>query len=239
LGLAGTDVVGETVTVVGVTHEDCGLDGCQGGAGQCGTCAAADGVVHDLTSLRAVSTWLSWISWHHPYLRVSDEDDLGVRALLVVGSNSLDNSRSSLGSRVVVGNASAGRSSTARWIYDGFGSCTGVGALDGVYEPSGGTVAIALRQGSLTSSEDVDLRAALALGELNWAGGRETCKESCRCSELHVDVWISGYFASDGDEMSRERDDQVWATGEVFIKTVSLGHSCCPLGRIDCLDCTP
>jgi len=222
LGFAGTDVVGETVAVVGVAHEDCGLDGCQGGAGQCGTCAAADGIVHDLTSLR-----------------VSDEDDLGVRALLVVRSNSLDNSRSSLRSRVVVGNASAGRSSTARWVYDGFGSCTGVGALDGVYEPSGGTVAIALRQGSLTSSEDVDLRAALALGELNWAGGRETCKESCRCSELHVDVWISGYFASDGDEMSRERDDQVWATGEVFIKTVSLGHSCCPLGRIDCLDCTP
>ena len=219
MGFAGTDVVGETVAVVGVAHEDCGLDGCQGGAGQCGTCAAADGIVHDLTSLRAVSTWLSWISWHHLYLRVSDEDDLGVRALLVVRSNSLDNSRSSLRSRVVVGNASAGRSSTARWVYDGLRSRTRVGALDGVYESSRGTIAIALRQSSLTSSEDVNLWATLAFGELNGAGGGETCKESCCCGELHVDVWISGYFASDGDEMSRERDDQVWATGEVFIKT--------------------
>jgi len=176
LRLAGTDVVGETVAVVGVAHEDCGLDGCQGGAGQCGTRAAADGIVHDLTSLRAVSTSLSWISWHHPYLRVSNEDDLGVRALLVVGSNSLNNGCSSLGSRVVVRDASAGRSSSASWVYDGFRSCTGVGALDGVYEPGGGTVAIALRQGRLTSSEDVNLWATLALGELNGAGGGETCE---------------------------------------------------------------
>jgi len=219
LRLAGTDVVGETVAVVGVAHEDCGLDGCQGGAGQCGTCAAADSVVHDLTSLQTVSTWRSWISWQLSYLRVSDEDDLSVRALLVVGSNSLDNGCSSLGSRVVIGNASAGRSSTARWVYDGLRSRTRVGALDGVYESSRGTIAIALRQSSLTSSEDVNLWATLAFGELNGAGGGETCKESCCCGELHVDVWISGYFASDGDEMSRERDDQVWATGEVFIKT--------------------
>jgi hypothetical protein len=38
--------------------------------------------------------------------------------------------------------------------------------------------------------------------------------------------------------MSRKRDDQVWAAGDVFIKTVSLGHSSCPLGRINRLDFT-
>jgi hypothetical protein len=187
LSLAGTDVVGKTVAVVWVAHEDCRLDGCQGIAGQCGTCAAADRIVHDLTSLEAVSTWRSWAAWHHSYLRVSDKNDLGTGALLVVGSNSLDNGCSSLRRRVVIRDASAGRASTASWVYDGLRSCTGVGVLDRVHEPSGGTVAIALRHGGLARSEDVDLGAALALGELNGAGGGEASKESCCCGELHVD----------------------------------------------------
>ena len=42
------------------------------------------------------------------HLRVTDKDDLGAGALLVVGCNSLDDGCSSLGSRVVVADASAG-----------------------------------------------------------------------------------------------------------------------------------
>jgi hypothetical protein len=51
LGLAGADVVGETNAVVGVAHEDGGLDGLQGVAGEGLAAASADGVVHDLTTL--------------------------------------------------------------------------------------------------------------------------------------------------------------------------------------------
>jgi len=180
LGLAGTDVVGKTVAVVWVTHEDRRLDGLEGVAGQSGTSTAADGVVHDLTSLR-----------------VSDKDNLSARALLVVGSNGLDNRCGSLGSRVVVGYASAGRASTASWVHDGFGARTRVGGLDRVYKPGSGTVAIALGLCGLTSSEDVDLGAALTLSDLDRAGGGETNKESCCCGKLHVDFEGSGYCASD------------------------------------------
>jgi hypothetical protein len=49
----------------------------------------------------------------------------------------------------------------------------------------------------LTSSEDVDLGAALTLSDLDRAGGGETNKESCCCGKLHVDVEGSGYCASD------------------------------------------
>ena len=181
MGLAGTDVVGKTVAVVWVTHEDRRLDGLEGVAGQSGTSTAADGVVHDLTSLQTVNIRRSWGSRHHPYLRVSDKDDLSARALLVVGSNGLDNRCGSLGSRVVVGYASAGRASTASWVHDGFGARTRVGGLDRVYKPGSGTVAIALGLCGLTSSEDVDLGAALTLSDLDRAGGGETNKESCCC----------------------------------------------------------
>lgn len=55
LGPAGTDVVGETGTVVGVTHEDGSLDGLESVAAESGTSTTADGVVHDLTTLCTVS----------------------------------------------------------------------------------------------------------------------------------------------------------------------------------------
>lgn len=51
LGGAGADVVGETGAVVGVAHEDGGLDGGEGVAAEGGAGTAAEGVVHDLSSL--------------------------------------------------------------------------------------------------------------------------------------------------------------------------------------------
>ena len=54
MGLAGTNVVGKTVAVVGVAHEDGGLDGVEGIASKCGSGATAEGVVHDLTTLKTV-----------------------------------------------------------------------------------------------------------------------------------------------------------------------------------------
>lgn len=49
-----------------VTHEDGGLDGVESVAAKGGTSTSAEGVVHDLATLR-----------------VADKDDLGVRATLV------------------------------------------------------------------------------------------------------------------------------------------------------------
>lgn len=56
LSLACADIVGKAVAVVWVTHEDGGLDSLEGVAGECGLVGAtADGVVHDLTTLRRIS----------------------------------------------------------------------------------------------------------------------------------------------------------------------------------------
>lgn len=55
--LARADVVWQTILVVGVTHEDGGLDGSKGSAGQSGTSTTAEGVVHDLATLVIVSVW--------------------------------------------------------------------------------------------------------------------------------------------------------------------------------------
>jgi hypothetical protein len=52
---AGANVVGQTGAVVGVAHEDGGLDGCEGVAGKGCAGSAAEGVVHDLATLVTVS----------------------------------------------------------------------------------------------------------------------------------------------------------------------------------------
>lgn len=77
--LASAHVVGKAVLVVGVAHEDGGLDGGEGSAGQGGAGAAAEGVVHDLTSLG-----------------VADHDDLGVGAALVQAVDGRDDGRGAL-----------------------------------------------------------------------------------------------------------------------------------------------
>ena len=54
LRLACSNVVGKTVAVVGVAHKDGGLNGVEGVASECGSGATADGVVHNLTTLKTV-----------------------------------------------------------------------------------------------------------------------------------------------------------------------------------------
>jgi hypothetical protein len=51
LSCACADVVGETSTVVWVTHEDGGLDGSESVTSESCTSTSAKGVVHNLTTL--------------------------------------------------------------------------------------------------------------------------------------------------------------------------------------------
>jgi hypothetical protein len=96
LSLACADVVWQAVAVVWVTHKDGGLDGGECGAGQGSTCSTADGVVHDLTTLVIVS--VVFLNCNRiANLAVSDEDNLGGWALLIVGGNGLNDGSRSLG----------------------------------------------------------------------------------------------------------------------------------------------
>jgi hypothetical protein len=118
-------------------------------------------------------------------LTVSNKNDLGGRALLVVGSNSLDNSSSSLRGGVVVADATAVRLSTASWVDDGLCASTRVRTLDLVYKSGSSAEPIALRQSSLASAKDVDLGAGLPLSKVDGASGGEAGEESSCGSDLH------------------------------------------------------
>lgn len=120
-------------------------------------------------------------------LGVSDEDNLRVRAPLVEGGDGLDNGLSSLGGRVVVADSTTGRSTTASRVDNGLGASAWVGRLDRVYETSSSAISVALRLGSLTSTEDVNLGATLALDEFDGAGGGEANEEGSSSGDLHVD----------------------------------------------------
>ena len=97
LRLACANVVGKTVAVVGVAHEDGGLDGVEGIASECGSGATADGVVHNLTTLKTIRNCFDNDCVSMTHLRVTNEDNLCAGALLVVGSDGLDDSSGSLG----------------------------------------------------------------------------------------------------------------------------------------------
>lgn len=88
-----------------VAHEDSSLDGLQGIASKGSTRATAESIVHDLATLFKVSRQTTE-ELREVYLRVSDEDNLGAGALLVVGCDSLDDGSGSLGGRVVIADAS-------------------------------------------------------------------------------------------------------------------------------------
>jgi fermentation-respiration switch protein FrsA (DUF1100 family) len=94
------------------------------------------------------------------YLGVPDEYDLRARALLVVRSHGLDDSCGSLGSRVVIAHASAGRLATAGWVDDGFGAGAGVRSNHLVDKATSSTVAGT--GGRLACAKDVDFRTGLA-----------------------------------------------------------------------------
>jgi hypothetical protein len=126
-----------------------------------------------------------------PYLRVSDKDDLSVRALLVVGCDGLDNSCGSLKCRVVVADATAGGSSSTCRVDDGFRAGSGVSGGNLVYKTTCGTEAIVLGDSRLACAEDVDFGAVLPLGELNGGGnGQADEGKSCSGCDLHCGRWF-------------------------------------------------
>jgi hypothetical protein len=49
--LARADVIGKSVNVMRIAHEDSGLDGGESGACEGSSRAAAEGIIHDLTAL--------------------------------------------------------------------------------------------------------------------------------------------------------------------------------------------
>lgn len=107
LGCAGADVVWQTSAVVWVAHEDGSFDCCQCITGEGRACTTAERVVHDLTSLKIISVLWEAFTIRRPYLRISNEHNLGARAFLVVGSHGLDNSSGTLGSGAVIASATA------------------------------------------------------------------------------------------------------------------------------------
>lgn len=119
-----------------VAHEDGGLDGVEGVAGKSGTSTAAEGIVHNLATLR-----------------VTDQDDLGVGAALVQAGDGFDDGLGALTRRVLVADTAALGLATARRVGDGLARRAGVGLLDHVDETLGG--AVARRRRRLTRSEDV------------------------------------------------------------------------------------
>jgi hypothetical protein len=175
---------------VWVAHEDRSLNGSKGVSGQSRTGTTTDSVVHNLTTLSMISV-IAHLLLNIAHLAVSNEDNLSRRALLVVGGDSLDNSSGSLRSRVVVADATASTSSTTGRVDDSLRAGTWVSGLDRIDETSSGSVAVALRQGCLTSTEDIDLGAGLPLGELDRAGSGKAGEKSSCSSDLHFvfDVW--------------------------------------------------
>lgn len=155
---ASSDVIRQTVDVVRVAHEDGGLDSGEGVTGEGGAGAAAEGIVHDL-----------------PALGVADEDDLGRGAARVEGSHGRDHGGGALGGRRVVAHAAARRLAAARRVDDGLGLGARVGRQDLVHQALGG--AVARRGRGLARAKDVDARAALALLQLDGAGGGEPGRE--------------------------------------------------------------
>ena len=187
LSPACANVVRKASAVAWVTHEDGGFDGPQSIASECGSSATAESVVHNLTTLLFVSNCINRFQ-RSTYLRVSNEDDLSARALLVIGCDSSDDSSGSLALRTVVANTTTRCLATACRVNDGFGAGSGVCSLDLVHKTTSRSISIALRDSSLTSPEDVDPGAALPLSELDWVGnGKAEDGEGGSNGELHVD----------------------------------------------------
>lgn len=121
-------------------------------------------------------------------LGVSDEDNLGVGASLVEGGHGLDNSLSSLGSRVVVADSTASGSTATGRVDNGLRASARVCRLDRVDEASSSAVSVALRLSSLTGTENINFWAALPL--FKGTGGGEADQESSSSGNLHCDLWF-------------------------------------------------
>lgn len=145
-----------------VTHEDGGLDLglSRGGNGDrgvretlVGVATTAVCVIEDLTTLR-----------------VADQDEEGVGALLVEGVDLAGSCCDTLDGRVGVADAAAGRLATACGVVDRLGRGAGVRANDQVDDDTSSTVS--WRNGGFTRAEDVNLGAL---------SGRERRREEEKC----------------------------------------------------------
>jgi len=106
------------------------------------------------------------------YLRIADDNQLSVGALRVEGGNGLDYGRSTLGRRALVAGATAVALATASRVNDRLGGSARISLNDHVDETLRST--IALGDGGLTGTEDVNLGAALALLDLSRAGASQS-----------------------------------------------------------------
>ena len=168
-GLASANIVRQASDVVRVAHENGGLHGGEGCSGQGCARSAAEGVVHDL-----------------PSLRVPDQHDLGVWALafvstlitsgkygvlypLVEARDSLDHGSCTLRSGVLVADATTLALSSASRVDNRLRGGPGVCLCHHVDESL--TRAVALGHSCLTGTKDVDLgTVALALLDVGGCG---------------------------------------------------------------------
>jgi hypothetical protein len=157
--------------VARVAHEDGGLDLllCRSGNGDrraretlVGVATAAVGVVEDLTTLRSHAvSFYSLRKTSRAHLRVTDEHQERVRALLVERVDLARDGLHALDDRVGVADVAAGGLATAGGVVDRLGRRAGVRADDRVDDRACGTVP--RRDGRLACAKDVDLWAARAL----------------------------------------------------------------------------
>lgn len=175
-----------------VAHEDGSLDSLESVASEGGSSTTAESVIHDLTTLYLFSNCRNGVV-EGTYLGVSDEDKLGAGALLVVGVDGLDDSSGSLARRVVVADATASSLTTASRVDDSLRASSGVSGLDHVHKSTSSSIRLALRNGSLTGTEDVNLGAALPLSELHRAGGSKADdRKGGGSGELHIGCVFGG-----------------------------------------------
>ena len=172
LGLASADIVGEASNVVGVAHEDSGLDGGEGSTGEGSAGTTAERVVHDLTTLR-----------------VANKDNLGVGAALVEVGDRGNHGRSPLRRRRFVGRAATRRLATTGRVADGIACSAGVCLLHHVDEALRG--AVAGRRRGLTGTKDVHTGARLPSLNVDGAGtGKAGENRNGDGGNLHVGSWL-------------------------------------------------
>lgn len=167
-----------------VAHEDGGLDGFEGGSCEGGAGAAAEGVVHDLAALR-----------------VADQDDLRIGAVLVELGHGLDDGLGALARRLLVGDAAALGLAAAGRVDDRLAGRAGIRLLHHVDKALGRAVAILLRHRRLAGAKDVHFRARLPRLDVNRLGAGDASEDGDgNCCDLHDGCCCEEAMGSLGDE---------------------------------------
>jgi hypothetical protein len=196
--LTWSNVVREARNVARVTHEDrsCNLRlssrGDRNGGVRdpfVGVPSTTVSIVKDLTTLEKIQREkildTALIQKRDAYLRIANQDKNSAGTSLVERIDLARNGRNSLLDRVGVAHATAWRLTTASRVVDGLGSRAWVRAKDRVHD--GACCAVTGRDGGLTSTEDVNLRAR-ALTLLNDAtrdDGRAKKEKRCDTNASH------------------------------------------------------